>query len=95
MRTVTFGQTCPKLNSRLTYLLLATLQFIKGGLISEGALNLVPLPIKGAKSLPGSENLNNLFYLFSVQWSDLAPFFGSRTKIKIPCEIKPPLTRFG
>ena len=32
--------------------------FGKGGLISEGILNLVPLPTKSAKSLPGAENLN-------------------------------------
>ena len=35
--------------------------YTKGGLISEGSLTLVPLPIKGAKSLPWSENLNKLF----------------------------------
>ena len=33
----------------------------KGGLISEGILPLVPLPKKGAKSLPWAENLNKLF----------------------------------
>ena len=33
-------------------------EVIKGGLISEGNLNLVPLPIKNAKSLPWAEKLN-------------------------------------
>ena len=35
--------------------------YIKVGLISESSLTLVPLPIKGAKSLPWAENLSKLF----------------------------------
>ena len=33
-------------------------------------------------------------FKFSAQGSDLAHFFGNRTKIKIPSEIKPPLNVF-
>ena len=33
---------------------------IKGGLISESILNLVPLPTKGAELLPWAEDLNKL-----------------------------------
>ena len=33
---------------------------------------------------------NNLFK-FSAQGSDLVPFVGNLTKVKIPSEIKPPL----
>ena len=40
---------------------------IKGGLISEGILTLVPLPEKGAKSLPEAENLKKLFDTFCWQ----------------------------
>ena len=72
----------------------------KGGLISQGISFLVPLPIIGAKSLPWAENLNKLFtvmgqeikfFCSSAQGSNLAPFVGNGTKIKIPSEIKPPL----
>ena len=71
----------------------------EGGLISEGILNLVmvPLPTKGVKSLPWAENLNfppftvNNLIKFSAQGRDLAPFFDNGTKVKIPSEIKPPL----
>ena len=72
----------------------------KGDLISESILTLVPLPIKVAKSIPRAENLNKLFIVmdgklkFSVQGSNLAPFVGNGTKIKIPSEIKPPLNVF-
>ena len=40
---------------------------IKGGLISEGILTLVPLPEKSAKSLPEAENLKKLFDTFCWQ----------------------------
>ena len=40
---------------------------IKGGLISEGILTLVPLSEKGAKSLPEAENLKKLFDTFCWQ----------------------------
>ena len=56
---------------------------------------MVPLPTKGAKSLPSVENSNfsnfledNLFK-FSAQGRDLAPFVGKGTKAKIPSEINP------
>ena len=56
---------------------------------------MVPLPKKGAKSLPWAENLNKLFnggkFKLSVQGRDLAPLFGNGTKVKIPSEIKLPL----
>ena len=71
--------------------------YTKGGLISEGILTLVSLPIKGAKSLPWAENLNKLFtgmgekFKFYAQRSDLTPFVGNSTKIIVPSEIKPPL----
>ena len=45
-------------------IILHFLYIIKGGLISEGILALVPLPTKGAKSLPWAENLNNLALFF-------------------------------
>ena len=73
--------------------------YAKGGLILEGILTLVSLPIKGAKSLPWAENFNKLFtgmgekFKFSAQRSDLAPFVGNGIKIKIPFEIKSPLSR--
>ena len=70
----------------------------QSGLISEGILYFVPLATKGAKSLPCAENLNfspitvsNLFKS-SAQWNNLALFVGNGTKVKIPSEIKPPLT---
>jgi hypothetical protein len=81
----------------------------KGDLISEGILNLVPLPTKGAKSLPWAENLNfppitvNNLFKFSAQcqitpWyisgSDLARFIANGTKVKIPSEIKIPLIKY-
>ena len=65
--------------------------------MSEGISTLVPLAIKGAKSLPWEENSNKLFtvmgtkFKFSAHGSDLAPFVGKGTKFKIPFEIKPPL----
>ena len=69
----------------------------KGGLISEGILNLVTLPKKGAKCRPWAESLNlppftvnNLFKL-SAQGRDLAPFVGNGTKVQIFSEIKLPL----
>ena len=74
-------------------------EVIKGSLISEGNLNLVPLPIKNAKLLPWAEKLNfppialNKLSKLSAQGSDLALFIGDRTKVKIPSEIKPPLKR--
>ena len=67
----------------------------KGGLISEGVL--VPLPAEDSKSLPWAKNLNlppikvNKLFIFSAQRSDLAPFIGNGTKVKIHSEIKPPL----
>ena len=57
--------------------------FGKGGLITEGILTLVPLPTKGAKSLPWAEILNKLFtvigkkFIFSAQGSGFAPFVGN------------------
>ena len=71
----------------------------KGGLISEGIVTLVPLPVKSAKSLPLANSLNKLItvitigrkYKFSAQGSDLAPFVDHGNKIKVPSEIKPPL----
>ena len=71
----------------------------KGGYISEGILILVPLPRKGAKSCHWADNLNfppitvNNLFKFSTQGSDLAPFIGNGTKVKIPYEIKPPLNK--
>ena len=58
-------------------------------LFSEHILSLVPLPTKGAKSLPRAENLNKLFgvkggkFKLSVQ----GPWDGIGTKVKIPSEI--------
>ena len=43
--------------------------------------------------------MNKLFIVlgrkskFSAQWSDLAPFVGNGTQVKIPSEIKPPLVK--
>ena len=62
-------------------IILHFLYIIKGVLISEGILALVPLPRKGAKSLPGAENLsftpisvNNLLaYQCYRQWLFKAP----------------------
>ena len=71
---------------------------VKGGFISEGILNLVTLPSKGAKSFPWTENSNfppssvNNLLKFSAQGRDLAYFVGNGSKVKIPSEIKPPLT---
>ena len=68
-----------------------------GGLISEDVLTLVPLPTKGAKSLFRAENVNKLFtvmgrtFKFSVEKSDLTPFVGNGTKVRITSEIKPRL----
>ena len=42
----------------------------KGGLISESALTLVPLPTKGAKSLSSTENLN--FLQIKLRYSEKA-----------------------
>ena len=74
---------------------------IKGGLISEGILSLVPLPKLGAKSCPWAEKLNKLFnekggkFKLSAQGQNLAPFFGNGTKVKIPSKIKLPLHCIG
>ena len=71
---------------------------VKGGFISGGILNLVTLPSKGAKSFPLTENSNfppssiNNLLKFSAQGRDLAYFVGNGSKVKIPSEIKPPLT---
>ena len=71
----------------------------KGGLISESILTLVPLPTKGAESLPWEEKSNfppfsvNNLLKFSAQGSDLAPFVGNGTKPKIPFEIKQELLK--
>ena len=73
------------------------LLIVKGGLISEGILTLVPLLTKSAKSLPQAEISNfppfsvNILFKFSVQGRDLALVFGNGTKFKISSEIKPPL----
>ena len=64
----------------------------KGGLISKSILTWVPLPRK-------AENLNKLFtikgrkFKFSAQKTDLAPFVGNWTKVKIPSEIELPSIR--
>ena len=66
----------------------------KGGLVTEGILTLVPLPTKGAESLPWNLNfppLENLFK-FSAQGSNLAPFVGNGTEVKILSEIMPQLS---
>ena len=61
---------------------------------------MVPLSTKGAKSLPLAENLKKLFngiggkFKFSAQVSDLAPFVGNGTKVKIPSEINPTLATY-
>ena len=34
-------------------------------------------------------------FKFSAQESDLAPFVGNGTKVKMPSEIKPPLTQWN
>ena len=67
-----------------------------GGGIPEGTLDLIPLPAKNAKSLPmsrkfefpahNSKQINQFF----DQGSDLAPFIGNGTKVKILSEIRPP-----
>ena len=70
----------------------------KGGLISEDIFNLDPLPKKRCTmtllsrkfEFPASNLVNNLFK-FSAQESDLAPFFGNGTKVKIPSEMNLPL----
>ena len=61
------------------------LDLIKSGIISE--LNpLIPLPIKGAKSLPLAENLNMLFtekgvnFNLSANGKDLATYYGNGKK---------------
>ena len=70
----------------------------KSGLISKGILILDPFPTKGAESLPWAENLNfllltvNNVFKFSAQGSNLTPFIGNGTKVKIPSEIEPPLS---
>ena len=56
-----------------------------------------PIAKKGAKSLPWAENFSKLLivmagkFKFSAQGSDLAPFVGNGTKIKISSDIKQPL----
>ena len=70
----------------------------KGGLISEGILTLVSLQTKGAKSLSWTENLNKLLTVMGNKTnfllrSDLEPFVGIGTKVKIPSEIKLPLVK--
>ena len=62
-----------------TQCLLWSKLYHKGDLISDSILILVPLPAKGAKSLPWAENLNlpsitTLVFNFSAQASNLAPF---------------------
>ena len=70
----------------------------KGGLTSEGILTLVPLPTKSVKSPSWTESLNflpiqvNNLFKFSAQDSNLAHLFGNGTKVKIPSDIKLPLT---
>ena len=60
---------------------------------------MIPLPTKGAKSLPKTEHLNfppfsvNNLFKFSAKGRDLAPFIGNGTKVKVPNELKPPLSR--
>jgi hypothetical protein len=57
-------------------------------------VSLFPLPRKAAKALPWAENLN--FPPITVNnlptQIDLALFIRNRTKIKLPFEIKPPLS---
>ena len=63
---------------------------IKGGLISEGILTLVPLPAKCAKLISRAEDFNKLFtekgrkFKVSAQGCDLALFVGNGSKDKIP-----------
>ena len=70
---------------------------VKGSLISEGIFDFGSIGKKGAKSLPWGGTLNfllftvNNLFKFSDQGSDLAPFIGNGTNVKIPSEIKPPL----
>ena len=62
------------------------LDLIKSGIISELNLPLIPLPIKGAKSLPLAENLNMLFtekgvnFNLSANGKDLATYYGNGKK---------------
>ena len=71
--------------------------YIKGSLIPEDILTVVPLPEKSAKFRPWAESLNFLpFYgkqLIQIFCSGarFGTFFGNGTKVKIPSEIKPPL----
>ena len=72
---------------------------IKGCLISEGILSLVPLPTKGAKSLSWSENLNKLLTVMGGKFKFSAYsiwhlLLAMRPKSKHLPEIKPPLTNF-
>ena len=68
----------------------------KGDLISEDILTLVQWPTKGAKSYPRAElnfpalTINNLFKVFA-HGSNLAPFVGNGTEVKILSEIDPTL----
>ena len=57
-----------------------TRKIMKGSLISEGILTLVPLPTKGAKFLPLAESL--IFPPFTVNnwWEIWDPFFGNGKK---------------
>ena len=65
------------------------LDLIKSGIISELNLPLIPLPIKGAKSLPLAENLNMLFTEKGVNFNlpnkgrDLATYYVNGKKVKI------------
>ena len=69
----------------------------KDRLISKGILALVSFPTKFSKLLSWAKNLNRLFTTmgekmkFFAQKSDMAPYVGNFTKIKIPFEIKQPL----
>ena len=51
--------------------------FVKGGLILECIMILVPLSTQGGKSLP----FHNLFN-FSAQGGDFEPFIGDENKVK-------------
>ena len=88
----------PAMKSRTSFSKFISYQMtlFKGSLISEGNLTLVPLPIERCQITPlirkfeyvvyclGAENSNSLL-------SNLAPFLGNGTKIKIPSDMQPPL----
>ena len=83
------------LSHTVLFLHTSTIKSYKGGLIPEDISTMVSSTTKSAKSL--KENLNKVFTVigeklkFPAQESDLAPFVGNGTKVKIPYEIKPPL----